>query len=111
MHFPYKIVGNLSESDLRGLNTDRLLDLLFPVLDYLKQFHGVVRKPVTVTVDSTFEQVVDKVLSEKVHRVWVVDAQNKPIGALSMSDIVAKLTKLTIFDWPHATSLRTQKSI
>mmetsp|Transcript_897 Transcript_897/g.1713 ORF Transcript_897/g.1713 Transcript_897/m.1713 type:complete len:341 (-) Transcript_897:289-1311(-) len=93
-----KIVGNLSESDLRGLNHDRLLDVLFTVPAYLKTFYGEMRKPETVVATATFGEAIDKIIASEVHRLWIVDADEKPIGVFSLSDIISQFTT---FSWSH----------
>ncbi|GAB5353577.1 hypothetical protein AAMO2058_000047400 [Amorphochlora amoebiformis] len=92
------IIGNLSESDLRGLNENRLLDVLFVVPMYMKTFYGEMRKPETITADCSFMDALDKLIDCKVHRLWIVDNDKKPIGVFSLSDVISQFTT---FAWSH----------
>lgn len=92
------VVANLSETDLRGTDEGKLLDVLLPVMDYLTLIHGKPRKPITATKDTKFSVAIKKLIDENVHRLWIVDKKNNPVGVLSLSDVIAKFT---VFDWPH----------
>eukprot|EP00472_Partenskyella_glossopodia_P011352 CAMPEP_0197522688 /NCGR_PEP_ID=MMETSP1318-20131121/7786_1 /TAXON_ID=552666 /ORGANISM="Partenskyella glossopodia, Strain RCC365" /LENGTH=248 /DNA_ID=CAMNT_0043075139 /DNA_START=256 /DNA_END=1002 /DNA_ORIENTATION=- len=93
------VVGNLSESDLRGMTKDLLGTLTLPVGEYLEKLHGKkMRQAVTVTADTTFSAALDKVVKEKVHRAWIVDAKGNPIGTFSLSDVISQFTN---FAWSH----------
>nr|ACF24554.1 putative SNF4 kinase-activating protein [Gymnochlora stellata] len=94
-----KVVGNLSESDLREMNAEtRLLDLLFVTPLFLKTYCGEMRKPVVVSPETSFVDALDKLISESVHRVWIVDKDSKPIGVFSLSDVISQFTP---FAWSH----------
>eukprot|EP00466_Bigelowiella_natans_P007843 jgi/Bigna1/53112/estExt_Genewise1Plus.C_150166 len=96
-----KIIGNLSESDLRGLNENRLLDLLFVVPMYLKTFYGQMKKPLIASPETSFGDALDKLVESKVHRLWIVDKNEKPIGAFSLSDVISQFT---VFGFAHEKS-------
>jgi CBS domain-containing protein len=83
-----KLIGNLSASDLRGMSTKRLKDAVKPVTEFLETIHGSVREPITISFDSTLENAMDLITNEGVHRLWVVDEQDKPIGCVSLSNII-----------------------
>ncbi|KAJ3091473.1 hypothetical protein HK102_000419 [Quaeritorhiza haematococci] len=84
-----KILSTLSASDLRGITVEKLVQLCLPVVDYLKTSnnHGV-PDPITCIADDTIQEVLDKINKCKVHRVWVVDADKKTVGVVSLSDII-----------------------
>jgi CBS domain-containing protein len=48
---------------------------------------------ITVTADSTFDEVVKILAENKIHRVWVVD-DGKPVGLVSTTDIMKILTRV-----------------
>eukprot|EP00049_Salpingoeca_infusionum_P005685 m.95247 g.95247 ORF g.95247 m.95247 type:complete len:342 (-) comp13053_c0_seq1:517-1542(-) len=48
---------------------------------------------VCVTPDSTLEDVIDRFISTKVHRVFIVDAANKLCGVVSLRDVIATMVK------------------
>eukprot|EP00030_Apusomonadida_sp_AF-17_P005891 a676594_640.p2 GENE.a676594_640~~a676594_640.p2 ORF type:complete len:332 (-),score=150.69 a676594_640:58-1014(-) len=92
-----KLVGNLSLSDLRGLDRATFGDLGDPVLAFLAaRAEGVVKPVVSVAPDASLGSMIAKMLSNKVHRVWVVDAENRPVGQVSMSDVIMRFADLTI---------------
>jgi len=91
-----KLIANFSTSDLKGLEYKDLADLMLPVLKFLqkrampeeafaceKSLH-----PLTVTKQTTFEDCIFKMVATRVHRLWVVDPENKPIGVISISDFM-----------------------
>ncbi len=41
----------------------------------------------TVTKDATLHEVVYKIVSHRIYRVWVVDESGRPIGIISNTDI------------------------
>lgn len=95
------LIGNLSASDLKGAVTtdedegaDPLGSLLLPVLSFLRQ-GGMSCFPVaTCTKKNTFNMVLVNVVSSRVHRLWIVDEVGKPIGIISLTDIMKSLIDL-----------------
>jgi len=84
-----KLVGTLSASDVRGIKLDQLESVLDPVVTYLSKISGGQSRPlVTVTPNDGLKQVMEKIILGKVHRVWVVDANNKPIGVVTCTDVI-----------------------
>mmetsp|Transcript_5269 Transcript_5269/g.7394 ORF Transcript_5269/g.7394 Transcript_5269/m.7394 type:complete len:337 (-) Transcript_5269:43-1053(-) len=91
------LVGTFSASNLKGITPSSFANLLLPVLQYLKwqpetSFLASMQNakslhPVTVTEWSTFEEVVLKLAATRVHRLWIVDDDNKPIGVISLGDV------------------------
>jgi CBS domain-containing protein len=71
--------------------------LLLNVLDFLdmqpkKPFTVALqnyksRHPITTRADMTFEYVVMKMTASRIHRLWIVDDENKVIGVISVGDI------------------------
>jgi len=88
-----KLVGTLSSSDVRGLKIDQLESVLDPVLTFLQKKSGQIRSNVTVTPNDGLKQVMEKIILGKVHRVWVVDAANRPYGCVTLTDVIK-----TVFD-------------
>uniref|UniRef100_A0A7S2U1L1 CBS domain-containing protein n=2 Tax=Lotharella oceanica TaxID=641309 RepID=A0A7S2U1L1_9EUKA len=93
-----RVVANLSESDLRGADRASFVDLLKPVVEYLRTTHGSVRTPVAATGATTFSEAIRTILDEKIHRLWIVNKDGDPIGVVSLSDIISKFTN---FNWAH----------
>jgi CBS domain-containing protein len=82
-----ELVGNLSASDLRGMDQNTFPQLLMPVMEFVKQVKRH-RGLITCKKDSTLESVLSKLANNKVHRLWMVDDQNCPIGVVTLTDIM-----------------------
>jgi CBS-domain-containing membrane protein len=93
------ICENISATDLKGALTD-FKRLLLPVREYLGETRSVVlgmKKPeglVHCYLDSTLRDVVGLFNDSRMHRVYVVDEQRKPVGVVSLTDIFHNLTTL-----------------
>jgi len=84
-----KIVANLSVSDIRGLTTETLPDLLLPVSEYLKKYHrGQIPKVISVGPMDTLETILPKIVENRIHNIWVLDTDGKLIGLVSLTDII-----------------------
>lgn len=83
------LFGNISLSDLKNQHFD--MDVMhrarLSVEQYL-QISGGVKRPVTVTNEDTLAHAVRLVVSHHIHRVYVVDAQGRPVGVLALRDIL-----------------------
>jgi len=83
-----EILGCLSATDLKTLtivNWPRVFD---DAQDFLRRFHSDSMTPLTVTEESTFSEVLGKMSHNKVHRLYVVDNKNHPIGVVTMTDVM-----------------------
>lgn len=96
-----RLLANFSLSNLKGLKRETFGELLLPISDYLnlqriKETESFVSidtykalRPQTCRATDTFEAVVYKIVATRVHRLWVVDDQNKVIGVISVGDLFA----------------------
>lgn len=85
------LIATLSSSDLRGLSQSNFSKVLLPVLEFLSFKHKEEKKvQITCVPSSTVMEVAKKMLGSAIHRVWVVnnDAESRPIGVVSQTDIV-----------------------
>lgn len=82
-----ELVGNLSASDLRGLDQNSFTELLKPVMEFVKSVKRH-RGLVTCKTGSTLESVLSKLANNNVHRLWMVDDQNCPIGVITLTDVM-----------------------
>jgi len=81
-----KLVGNLSVSDLKYAAD--LSNLGITVHDFFEQ-NATPRPPlVTVTTAAKFSEVLLKMAEHKVHRIHVVDTENRPVDIISMSNVL-----------------------
>uniref|UniRef100_A0A7S0WHK0 CBS domain-containing protein n=1 Tax=Pyramimonas obovata TaxID=1411642 RepID=A0A7S0WHK0_9CHLO len=85
------LVGNTSGSDLHIFLRDGA-SLAMPVLDFFAQARqdvtGIDRAAtITCTKDQTLAKVIAKLAKTKVHRIYVVDEEKRPLGIISVQDI------------------------
>jgi len=94
-----KLVGNTSARDIKYFVLDKgQLSLDEPIMDYLasvrqSQLVEKDRVPVsTVRISATIGRVIGLMGKTQYHRLFIVDSEGKPIGVLSVSDILAFAT-------------------
>jgi CBS domain-containing protein len=86
-----KICANLSTTDVRYLTQQNLAAIFLPVLLFLNQIHGQkAAKPIIAYPESRFDDLLLKVVTARVKRVWVVDSRLTPLGVVTLTDIIAK---------------------
>jgi len=113
-----KLVGTISDSDVRTLGKIRTGALFLPVLEFLakidrhdpdndddddddeddeekedkkKDEKTNVNKKKHYTMCSktdTLAMVIDKILAEHSKRAWIVDSSQRPLGVVSMTDLI-----------------------
>jgi len=102
-----KIVGNISASDLKRMQVKLAEQLCYDIYQNIHQFINVENTEsqaklsaslphfdaIIVQGEDTLGQVVDTVTTKRVHRVYVVDDQQKPIGEISLCDILCQFTE------------------
>jgi CBS domain containing-hemolysin-like protein len=80
---------------LQSLKEGRFQRLILPVCEFLSQVRREqgrsVDFAVSVTESATMSQVLKLVSEQRVHRVFVVDDKKKPIGVISLTDILEQL--------------------
>jgi len=87
-----KIIATLSASDLRGITSEKLENIISPIMDFLNSQNGEKPAvPVTVSSTSTLEEAILKCITAKIHRVWVVNSAQEPIGVVSFSDMIKSI--------------------
>ncbi|KAI8833859.1 hypothetical protein BJ741DRAFT_611374 [Chytriomyces cf. hyalinus JEL632] len=93
-----EIVANLSASDLRGVTGDMecLQSFLLPVFEFLetrsgKRSMGSLKADQLKCVDRehAFGHAVKTVLEECIHRMWVQDSAEIPVGVLTVGDMLS----------------------
>ncbi|KAK4481878.1 hypothetical protein RD792_012789 [Penstemon davidsonii] len=88
-----KLVGTFSATDLRGCPIPQLQSCLhLSVVDFIEKMSGTpltsTRGLITCRPESTLGEVVDKVVNNHVHRVWVVDGSGLLAGVISLTDVI-----------------------
>jgi len=112
-----ELVGNVSASDVKvmaasALDLVRLLAMRLDKIIELKRTLMLTLtervappRPITVTEEDTLESVVEKLVTNHIHRVWVtkpkeiaagVQQLNVPVGVISLTDIARLLSQPTI---------------
>eukprot|EP00656_Telonema_subtile_P013641 TRINITY_DN1692_c0_g1_i5.p1 TRINITY_DN1692_c0_g1~~TRINITY_DN1692_c0_g1_i5.p1 ORF type:complete len:163 (-),score=36.68 TRINITY_DN1692_c0_g1_i5:128-616(-) len=97
-----RVVGNLSASNLRGIRRDQLAQLLLHVKDFLdlqqRQRHGVVHEEqlpcFVVHQGDTLSELLQAFTCNRVHRLYVVDADGAPLAVITLTDVMNFLAKL-----------------
>jgi CBS domain-containing protein len=96
------IVGNISASDLKAIGFDGTLltRLYYPVSEFLRLIHpptkttnGIPQEarfapPAVVLPTATFGAVLGSLVNSHIHRVYVVDDENRPTGVVGYAEIL-----------------------
>lgn len=87
-----QFVDAINSFDTKGLVLgDVFSDLRQPVLRYLSKARILLGKnlaPVVCTPEDTLATLIDKMAQERVHRIFVLDADKKPLSVISLRDIL-----------------------
>ncbi|PRQ50619.1 putative CBS domain-containing protein [Rosa chinensis] len=99
-----QVLGTFSATDIRGCHLSTLKTWLpISALEYTETISASpllssnpnavesARELVACRVDSTLAEVIDKVVTKHVHRIWVVDQQGLLMGLISLTDIIRVL--------------------
>jgi len=78
-----KLVGNLSASDLKGLTIENFHTLSKPLRDRFPS-----KEPVTIKRGSSLGDAIARLVENKIHRVYVVDDNNKPVNVISLTSVM-----------------------
>jgi len=93
------LTGNFSASDLKGAviteaktSTEAFGNLLLPLKTFMSRT-GMAKPPITCTISTTVCMVLIQLTVSKVHRIWIVDQYSKPIGFITLTDLMPWLLK------------------
>jgi CBS domain-containing protein len=87
-----RLVGTLSASDLRGINDETLNTLTLPVREFLdKVQRKAPASPVRCSPDEKLDTVIDRLIQSRVHRLWITDENQKPVGVVALTDVIRTL--------------------
>jgi predicted transcriptional regulator len=104
-----KLVGNISASDLKRAHLVPVgslgKDLYQPIKTFLNirgDLHDRVTmgglpkyEPISVNLDNKFGEIAQLVTEKKVHRVYVVDEDKKPLCVVTLRDLLARILERT----------------
>ena len=102
-----KLIGTFSATDLRGCLIATLQSWLpLSALDFTECLSkrpqnassDSPRELVTCLAESSLAEVIDKAVTNHVHRVWVVDQQGLLVGLVSLTDMIRVLRLSLISD-------------
>jgi CBS domain-containing protein len=94
-----QITGTFSASNLKDTGIYNFGEMLVPVREYLtlqnmrtKPFLVSLQSqkslhPITCKLDASFKHIVNQMVAMRLHRIWVVDDNEKPIGVISLGDL------------------------
>jgi CBS domain-containing protein len=83
-----KLIGNLSSSDLRSLNTDNLPDILMSVEEYLKKHSSKSLSPVCVKDTQSIGQLIHMFANSGLHHAYIKNEDDKPAGIVTLTDFM-----------------------
>jgi len=92
-----KLVGNLSASDMKAISTDgRMFWRLYEtnknfIAKVRKDSEGRPRGVVHVKTSDTIETAIKQLSEHNLHHVYLVDDERKPIGVISLKDILLQI--------------------
>ncbi|KAE7997314.1 hypothetical protein FH972_001959 [Carpinus fangiana] len=104
-----KLIGTFSATDLRGCHLATLQSWLpFSALDFTESVSNSPlyaasdspRELVSCLPESSLAEVIDKVVTKHVHRVWVVDRHGLLVGLVSITDII-RVLRLSLLSEPR----------
>ena len=97
------LVANVSASDLRGLTPERLGALASDVADFVAGdgneavgFAAGAPKPVTCLASETVRDVVERMVSRRVHHVYVCDDERRPVAMVTPNDVLGALADVLV---------------
>jgi len=91
------LVGNVSIRDMKLIGHDARLfwRLNQPVKIFLAKLkaewqsrHARPQEVATLTKEQTLQEVVENLVRHKIHRLFIVDGERKPIGVASLKDVL-----------------------
>lgn len=75
-----ELVGNVSASDFGGFVEDQFFELDTPASEFCQ------REIITCKPENALKDVVEKMITNKIHRVYIVDDFKQPVGVVSLTD-------------------------
>jgi len=93
-----KLVGNFSASDFRFITHDHFKKFKvtsWRVDTFLGSVHSHSLEPITIKPTDSLTKVVDLVVTNSFHHIWVSDDDLRPVGIVSLTDIMKMLCSFT----------------
>jgi len=83
-----ELLNNLSASDLKGITQTSFFKLESPIHQVFSYLPKEKLRPVTSPPNSTLGELMNLFEKTGVHRIFVVDPQNKPINVVTLTDVL-----------------------
>ncbi|EFA83352.1 hypothetical protein PPL_04145 [Heterostelium album PN500] len=90
------LCGVISDHDLNVIKSHcQYLSLLYlPICEYLDAMKKLTNSPkhvITCTYNETFKEVTQRIAENKIHRIFIVNEENKLKGVISLLDILEQI--------------------
>jgi CBS domain-containing protein len=84
------LIGNLSASDLKGVTRNNCPILNSSVQEFITrdQKRGWWERPISIDLNDSLYHTIHQFVSLGIHRMYVVDDQHRPIGEVSLRDVM-----------------------
>jgi len=89
------LVNNLSVSNFKGITKQNFFRMEESI-ESLFSTRAEKFPPVTCTMETTLEEVIEKLATNRVHRIFVVDHHFKPMNVLSLTTVMRVFTKYPV---------------
>jgi len=88
-----QLVGQISSSDIKSINhSGEMLPRLYETYPTYRKFlvknYNVPEKPITVPSGSKLSLVLDTIVNNRLHRVFIVGNDNSAEGVITLTDIL-----------------------
>jgi len=83
----------LSAKDIKIIEPDALFTKLYkPVSEFL-QIGTVNHTAISCGMQTRISEVIQKLAQDKIHRIYIINQQNQPIGVITLGDILKEIYK------------------
>jgi len=87
------IIATITTSDLKGISNENIGNTMLPVLEFLQKTNGEkAAVPITCRWTDNLETILPKMTVANIHRVWITNAAQQPVGVVSLTDAIEVLT-------------------
>jgi len=83
-----KLITSLSATDFLYLEPENFDYLSLGIKSFLYKVRGFIQQPICCSIDDTLETLFFKMVHHNVHRIFIVDDEFKPIGIITLTDIM-----------------------
>jgi len=90
-----KLIGVLSASNLKELDKKKFASLSLSVREFLIEMGTIqqLRSLITCKEITTIQEILQLFVNNRVHRIFVIDEENRPIGIISLTDLIIFLAE------------------